>query len=604
MINIKISDEYLDIAPNTRIQRERNSPFFLSTKNGSDAIPAEVSYPFGLPLTDRNMRLLGYTDVLPSVRQKEFDHTLYDEINQITNGKLILRTTDFNLNGTNVGRQEANLLCNASAFFKLIEGKYLKDLTLGGARTYTWDGYNFTTGTGFWRHCHQTWSYADCDDGDCVFFPIRDVSYGGSSNGPNTLHQISGSIQLARGGNATSICPHIYLSYLLRAVFEENGYRVTGDIFNDEMFKKICLASFRGVNWCELDQYYSSDVLYYIPAPYSSITYKLNEHVPQNVGIGEFLVELIKFLPLGLEIDDNSRTCNIITLGQPTAANRLKDMTAYVSPTVQTAPADTEKNRKIYGLRRSWNTDGMAGGVADLSNINYIDGREQAWLPLPAPVLSGEAFRTINDAGYWAKEKIGGAYTPVRLGDATGPYEPANATNFIESNMAPLSTRNTPSSVLGTAYDYVHPICEIEGNWVGKPTIAHFGLHIAFYQGKNYPLNNSGSLLAPYASNTNNIWVVGSTEEEPEIEGTWSMAYKLSTYGMYDVWWKEWLKILAENDTLKTKLNLNLVDYLKLKWGDEILIENTSFFIKKITDTLPYRDEIDIEAVRWIRGND
>jgi hypothetical protein len=129
-------------------------------------------------------------------------------------------------------------------------------------------------------------------------------------------------------------------------------------------------------------------------------------------------------------------------------------------------------------------------------------------------------------------------------------------------------------------------------------------MHIVFYQGKNYPVNNNAGLLAPYASNTNNKWVTASGGETPVIDGTWSLCFKLGTYGLVDFWWKEWLKILAENDTLKTRLHLNLIDYLKLKWGDEILIENTSYFLKKITDTLPYPDSIEIEAVRWIKGNE
>ena len=605
MIHIKINGEFLDVAPNTRIQRERNSPFFLSTKSGRDAIPAEVSYPFNLPLTDRNMRILGFTDVLPSIRVKQYEQILYDEINQITNGKLIMRATDFNLNGTNVGRQEANLLCNASAFFKLIEGKLLKDLTLGGPRTFSWDGFNDTTGSGFWRHCHATWEYTDCDDGDYVFYPIWDPAYAGYSKGPNVVEIRSGRIQLEQQQNTVSLCPHTYISYILRCIFEEHGYKVTGDIFDDEMLKKLTLASFRGINWAEPNLVMANFTTpFYLPEPYDEIQIRLSEHMPQETGVGEFLVELMKLLPLGFEIDDNSRSCNILILGRQSPADRLKDMTKIVSPDIQTAMSETDKKKKVIGMRYNFNSDAFGGGVADITNLNYPPDREQDWLPLPSPVLSGEAFRLVFDAGYWAKEKIDNVYTSIRLGDATGEYAPEGVTDYIECSMAPLSTRNTPGAVVNTSHNYRLPYCEIEGNWIGKPKQVTYGMHIVFYQGKNYPVNNNAGLLAPYASNTNNKWVTASGEETPIIDGTWSLCYKLGTYGLVDVWWKEWLKILAENDTLKTRLHLNLIDYLKLKWGDEILIENTSYFLKKITDTLPYPDSIEIEAVRWIKGND
>lgn len=605
MINIKLEGGFLDISPNATIQRERNSPFFLSTKSGKDAIPAEVSYPFNLPLTDNNMKKLGFTNVLPSLRQKEFNLTLYDEVNQITNGKLIMRSTDFNLNGTNIGRQEANLLCNASAFFKLIEGKKLKDLTLGGPRVFSWDGFNDNTGSGFWRHCHNTWNYTNCDDGDYVFYPIWCLGYGGFSNGPNTVEIRSGRIQLAQKENVTSICPHTYVSYILRCIFEEHGYQLSGDILDDAMFKKVTLASFRGVYWSELNRYKTiTEIDFFQPSPFNSITIKLNEHMPQETGIGEFLVELMKFLPLGYEIDDNSRTCRILTLGKQSTSDRLKDMTRKVSPSVQTSMAETDKKKKVIGMRYNFNSDGLRGGVADLTNLNYPPNREQNWLPLPAPVLSGEAFRLIFDAGYWAKEKIDDVYTEVRLGDATSEYAPEGVTDYIECSMAPIATRNTPGSILNTNHAYRLPVCEIEGNWVGKSTQVTFGMHIAFYHGKNYPVNNNGSLLAPYASNTNNKWQTATGGETPVINGTWSMAHKLGGYGLVEVWWSEWLKVLAENETLKTSLNINLIEYLKLKWGDEILIENTSYFIKKITDVLPFPDTVEIEAVRWIKGNE
>jgi hypothetical protein len=222
-------------------------------------------------------------------------------------------------------------------------------------------------------------------------------------------------------------------------------------------------------------------------------------------------------------------------------------------------------------------------------------------LPLPAPVLSGEAFRLIFDAGYWAKEKIEDVYTAIRMGDAMGSYEPEGATDFIESNMAPASTRSTDGAIDDYSGVYHLPNCFVEGNWQGKPTTVSFGMHLAFYQGKNYPLNNSTALYAPYASNTNNKWVVGSGSPTPQIFGTWSMAYECGGYGLVEVWWAEWLKILAERETLKGKLAINIIDYLKLNWGDEILVENTSFIIKKINETLPFKDEVDIDAVRWVK---
>ncbi len=598
MINIKIGSEFLDLPPNTQIQRERQSPFFLSMGSGKDGIPGEVSYPFNIPLTDRNMRLLGYSDHLPAIRQKIFDQILFDDINQVSGGKLQMRDTTMSLNKPNAGQQQANLLCNSSAYFKLIQDKKLKDLSLGGARTFTWDGYNVTSGSGFWKHCHDTWEYENCDDGDYVFFQVISQPYGGYSLGPNSLewNNTNSRLQIAPFYNVTSVCPHIYMAYILRCCFTEFGYTLTGSILEDEMFKKICMLSFRGVYWSRLDD----ATTYYDPDPLSSVTINLSEHVPQDVTIGQFLVELAKFLPLGYEIDDNSRTCNIKVLGQPSPANRIKDVTGKISPLVTAGQSDTVGKTKVYGIRRQFGTDSFAGGVADLTNINWQPDREQNWLPLPAPVLGGEAFRLIFDNGYYCKSQVSGVYQTYRMGDNLGSYEPEGATDFIESNIAPVSTRN------GTELsgDYHLPHCYVEGNWNGKPETAVFGMHVCFYHGRNYPFENNGAKLGPFASSTNNKFVVGSGAVEPVINGTWSMGYELGEYGMADVWWKEWLKILGEAETLKGRLLLPITEYLNLKWGDELLVENTSYILKKISEVLPYRDEVEIEAVRWIKGND
>jgi hypothetical protein len=346
MIGIKVNDEMLDLAPGTTIQRERSSPFFLSKESGRDGIPAEVSLPFSLPLTNTNMRLLGFNDHLPSLRPKQFDIQLLDEVNQVSNGKMQMRNTELSLNQSNVGRQEVNLLSNSSAFAKLIEGKKLKDLALGGDRTFAWDGYNATTGTGFWRHCHATWDYEDCDDGDYVFFPVNNPEYGGYSSGNNCLKYTARSpatLTFQQKENVCSLTPHIYVTYILKACFNEFGYTLQGDLLNDPMFKKLTMLSFRGVYWSELNLFRTLFITaFYVPDPFDNITINLSQHVPQDVGIGEFLVELMKFLPIGYDINDSTRTCTIRTLGKPTPPERLKDFTGKITPLVTVTLNESE----------------------------------------------------------------------------------------------------------------------------------------------------------------------------------------------------------------------------------------------------------------------
>lgn len=59
MIDIKIRGNSLDLLPSTSIRIEVESPIF-----DLEAIPTTYSYPFTVPATDRNRRLLGYVSEL------------------------------------------------------------------------------------------------------------------------------------------------------------------------------------------------------------------------------------------------------------------------------------------------------------------------------------------------------------------------------------------------------------------------------------------------------------------------------------------------------------------------------------------------------------
>jgi hypothetical protein len=172
MIGIKKSGEYLDLQPGTRIQRERSSPIFLEqTADGKDAIPGEVSYPFTLPLSDKNLRLLGWPDQLPVNKVLQHDVILEDAGMQLSQGKLVINSVTAHLNKSNVGNIDCHILSNISEFWQRVKDKKLSDLSLGGERSFAWAGYDLTT-PGFWKHAHDTWAYNDSDDGDYVFSPI------------------------------------------------------------------------------------------------------------------------------------------------------------------------------------------------------------------------------------------------------------------------------------------------------------------------------------------------------------------------------------------------------------------------------------------------
>jgi hypothetical protein len=283
-------------------------------------------------------------------------------------------------------------------------------------------------------------------------------------------------------------------------------------------------------------------------------------------------------------------------------------MTGKVSPNMAITP-NKELTSRTMGLKRNYNTDTASAGSTDLTNLDFIETRELDTLPLPVIAPEGAIYRIMTLNEYHVKQTVNGVLETIKVADNTGQYKPEGENiEYIESAIVPTSMLSDIELIAKvdprgfTNYVYRVPSVTVEGNWQGKPETATFGMHVAFYKGKTYPVNNNGSWLVPYATNTNASYSVGVSEPELDYDGNWSLAYKNGPYGMVEYWWKEWLKILAENEKIEGTMNLSLHEYMQLSWADEILIENTSFILTKVTDVLPFTGTINFEAVRWIKG--
>ncbi|MDH7463964.1 hypothetical protein QEG73_21865 [Chitinophagaceae bacterium 26-R-25] len=606
MIGIRKNNEYFDLSPGTQLQRERNSPFFIvQDSSGNDGIPGEISYPIELPLSDKNLRLTGYPDQLPAIKVAQYDVVLETDNVALSAAKLNIKSIDGHLSYNNNGTIDAELYSNASEFYKRIKDKKLGDLTFGGPRIFPWAGYD-SSAPGFWKHANDTWNYNNCDNGDYVFAPVMNDGWLAGNIHINWPFFTGGRYQLSQYNACYSLVPHPYIVPTIKAIFEEHGYTVTGSILNDPDLKQAYLVSCMACYWADgvIDDSDDESIIVHA-TPLHQITINVAEHLPRMT-IAEFLVELQKGLPIGFEIDDLKRTCEV-TLMTDKINKPSKSKNSFVNPKFKLTFKGTDL--KPIAFKRNTGNDSYSLSNLDKKTYNYKgEKNEYTHLPIADSTMANDAWlityenkfyicRQDPDTGdfKWLRDEVISNILDYNTDDETA--------EVIETAVTPLEmwwgfvgTDDEPPAVKL----FWAPICNQEGNWKGKQgDIVEWGPRIMFYRGIVDPIlkqpassNNHMKAYFPW-DNTNSEYGL-----KFETAGNWSLSYKISSIGMIDVLFKNWIKVLQQNEIISGILNLNIVDYLQLRWQDVLLINNTPFLLKKITELLPYKGAFQFDAVR------
>jgi hypothetical protein len=607
MIGIKKGTEYLDLQPNTQLQRERSSPVFLDqTEDGKDGIPGEISYPFTLPLSDKNIRLLNFPDTLPMVKTLQHDVLLEDGGMQLSSGKLVLDTITTNLNKANTGTIDCHILSNISEFWQRVKSKKLSELSLGGERSFTWAGYDLVT-AGFWKHCHDAWAHTNADDGDYVFNPIycEDYKVEGEVTWINGWKEFSGTIQLAREENYYCLCPQPFKVYILKQIFAEHGYTITGDFLDDPDFKQIAFESYNSVDWAVPTINGPLATPTVTIAPRSNIYIRLNEHVPPAMTIGEFLVELQKLFPIAFVINDRAKNCKLVLLSDLVNAG-VKDQTMQFNPAA-TLSFEDAGDTDVYGFERNDDNEityeiseteyafqGTINSTSDLPTANSSTQNQMYYV-----AYLNAYFACIN----YANTGVGTYYAWFRVGHNVGSYLTGNQTDTISSNIAVSAVSEQlifTGGTMGAVWGYFLS-AKRKGNWFAMdnnmeftPWPARIFFHrgkVTFSEGGTMPLATNGIY------NFNSSYPLGASHTQV---GQWALSYKVGdgSYGLIDTFWNKWLPVLELNEVIKGRLYMKFHEYLQWDWSNVLLIHNTPYLIKKITEVLPYVGYLDIEAQR------
>lgn len=606
MIQILIDSNPLDMEPDAATEFQQISPFF-----DENQISGEYSLPVNISCTERNLRLLGYVNELAAVR----DHVKINTVTWAEDGMPLYRgtliTESVNSGIVNpAGKISAYFVCGVSNFWQKIKGKNMRDLDLGGKV----DRSAYPSFSDFINASlngdSSTWNF--------VFAPIYNAGWAGEyddtltkqyewMNPPgieedDSTHyhvfirtrsrSVSGPPYLDMTGTASVAMP--YLIFILKKIFEEHGYQVNGDIFNDTQFKKIIIPNFNGISTWEYSTIENGHRVFHE----KSDDLYLSKCMP-DMSIGDFLISLRNKVGFGFQFARNKNTCTLISLMDIIKNSKRIDYSKKVNPSFKI----NITKEKVYALTQSFDSGDASINEPDLSKLNYI-GAYDNWQFIIFPTEEPNYFLWLPTNQFyrsiWNEDTEIFEWKP--FADNIFDYKPEGSTNSVESKATCMRMKKSIVGLIdagqswASIYEYL-PWCDQQGNWldpVSQKSTAYtpWGLRLMFYYGmkEKYIFGTNKHLKIPFTSNSNYF-------DDQKI-GEWSLSYRQDGDGLFDKFWKGWIEILQSNEEVDFTLYPALHEMMNLEWSDIILIKSVPYLLKQRNPQSPYNGEMKVKAVR------
>jgi hypothetical protein len=593
MLGISINGEFLDLAPATTAQLERKSPFF-----NTEDLAEEYSLPFTFPYTPKNARLLGLQNHFYTRRLKaKIAARLFDNNNFSYTGDLMLTAAKLHTNDIARSTITGFYVTGASSFFQQIKDKKLKELQLGGVRNFAWtDNDPDSPFIGFWQHIHKTL------DGsmEYSFAPIRNSMWSGSDEAgtPDFMNRMDNFANLDFENNYNTLAPQVSLKYLLTKICEEHGWDFDYSRMPETSWQTLFLPSFYAVTWQKIIQTGGPPFFAYSPLP--NISINLQNHVPPEVYIQNFIIMLRNRYNWGFNFDATKKVVEMFAL-KDLADGVKKDWTAYMTVDWD---SDFSEDKKIFSFKNDIDSNDALSASPDFTKITVT-----------APVESFEDIPAAAEANFnqvyfvWKENKYyqcryddnAHQYFWDVFADGIYNYEPAGNNSSFETEASTMPVYKTLYRSNGvTDYYALFPLCEQEGNWEGKAgDFKPWGVRLLFHRGLVFeanPLGNIGTEKYPYL--TSIIFTITQTEPDLEWSNVWIHRCDDIEKGIINYWFKPTLKYLEQSEVASGILLLPRTELVNYKWSDVILLKNIPHVGQKLTEIIPYGGTVKAELRR------
>jgi len=581
MLAIQVNNEFIDLPAQISLELERNNPFL-----SDDDIQGQFSLGLTIRYTEKNYRLLQYIGNFYKTNSKyTVDAAIYDAGIFRYAGKLVITQHQSNMNNIEQTVWTGFFTIGSSSFLQSIQDVLLQDVDFGGERTFNYTTSDPDDGSGgFWQHIHAA---VVPDAFPYCFYPINNEGWAPDYISLKWMNPFLADTQEFDSiFNAVTLCPALYLSFVLNKIFENFGWKLSGEILNDTGFKKITIPSFQAINWCTFTRM-AQQIVSVNPRPV--ITFDLADHVPPDVTIGSFLVSLKNRMGWYFEFDSGTKTAYLHGYQKIIDAS-VKDWTKYVQSNYT---SDYTDPAKIYSLVNNIDSSDEFPVLKEIDESAIVRVNSVGDLPSPTAANEDLIGYVFLDNSYYQCQLTPDSDPPtfewVFYAHNIGDYQ--QQPDFDTTIESDISTMPTLLMLYGTGNSAKVPVCSQPGNF--RSNVSPWAVRFLFYHGM-YPSTNGQ--LYPFAS-CDNTAISGT-----DPTGAWVLPYRhefgVVNDGTYDYWWKDWLRLLSIQDSRTFTLALPVTELKKFSFSDIIFINNVFFVAQSVKEMLPYKDLIEMKMKR------
>ena len=592
-----IESGFLELLPATELDIESLSDIF-----DEDLTLGEYSLPMDVPWTEHNRRLLGNAE-----RFKNFNYTdisyksvVYDDFYpELTAAQFSIIGKNGNFSGTK-GTFQSVITGTKGLFGSQIKNKKLTDLSLGGKISWEdldsrhfaeslmkggYPAYNYITFVPVAIESFFDTSRPDYDDEFLAKDTVNTVMVTGA--GPDAWMfgrptEEDPSIAAVEGNEEYAdyrTVPFIKTKWLLRKVFEEQGYIVSGEFFDSADFDDLVTFNNYAI------ENYSPDHI-----DYNRYIFPTN-HVPDILLI-DYLKGLFSFFNM-YPIFSGSNMVQLKFRKNLKTEKKIFSLNG-IAAELFTSDKQTVNNGDGYTLAYQWGNDNYQGDwVKDLKDKNLV-ATVSRWDDL-ANVNPGRQL-TTDDIVFVTAENIyyevaDATTSPVKwdaYAEALDDYVSGAGDRSVDITISTLCTyiELDPDSQLYVRKDYVG--ARMTGSYINNKGIlvkSDFGNKIFFAARRN----NSSNVLVPFSWNHNR-------DSNNVLINSFSLAWSGDT-GIAKIFHDDWQQIKQNQETVKTSLDIDRRVMAGIQNNNFLEIKNCFYLLNLVEKTIPMKETMDIQLI-------